>query len=92
MRMSCVATGRHVFVCGLTFELSGRQRQVARPGLQTMYRVPAARAWRPAAGAPLERVVRPQLAMHAHELCTDLPAGSSMYETMAQRYFEPRTL
>ena len=42
----------------LTFELSGRRRQDARPGLATMYRVPPNRAWRPAGGAPLERVVR----------------------------------
>ena len=42
----------------LTFELSGRRRQGARPGLATMYRVPPDRAWRPAVGAPLERGVR----------------------------------
>jgi hypothetical protein len=45
---------------GLTFELSGRQRQDARPGLAKMYRVPPARAWWPAVGAPLERGVRRQ--------------------------------
>jgi hypothetical protein len=44
--------------CGLTFELSGRRRQDARPGLVKMYRVPPARAWWPAVGAPLERGVR----------------------------------
>ncbi len=43
---------------GLTFELSGRQRQDARPGLVKMYGVPPARAWWPAVGAPLERGVR----------------------------------
>ena len=42
----------------LTFELSGRQRQDARPGLAKMYRVPPDRAWWPAVGAPLERGVR----------------------------------
>ena len=47
----------------LTFELSGRQRQDARPGLAKMYRVPPDRAWWPAVGAPLERGVRPQLAL-----------------------------
>ena len=31
--------------CCLTFELSGRQRQDARPGLAKMYRVPPDRAW-----------------------------------------------
>jgi len=41
-----------------TFELSGRQRQAARPGLAKMYRVPPDRAWWPAVGAPLERGVR----------------------------------
>ena len=46
------------FFCGLTFELSGRRRQDARPALQKMYTVPAARAWWPAVGAPLERGVR----------------------------------
>ena len=44
--------------CGLTFELSGRQQQDARPGLAKMYRVPPDRAWWPAVGAPLERGVR----------------------------------
>ena len=39
-------------------ELSGRQRQDARPGLAKMYRVPPDRAWWPAVGAPLERRVR----------------------------------
>jgi hypothetical protein len=39
-------------------ELTGRRRQDARPGPQTMYRVPAARAWWPAVGAPVERRVR----------------------------------
>ena len=46
-------------LCGLTFELSGRRRQDARPGLAKMYRVPPDRAWWPAVGAPLERGVRP---------------------------------
>ena len=50
------------FLLGLTFELSGRQRQDARPGLAKMYRVPPDRAWWPAVGAPLERGVRPQCA------------------------------
>jgi len=44
--------------CGLTFELSGRRRQDARPGPVKMYRVPPDRAWWPAVGAPLERGVR----------------------------------
>ena len=39
-------------------ELTGRRRQDAKPGPQTMYRVPAARAWWPAVGAPVERRVR----------------------------------
>ena len=41
--------------CALTFELSGRRREDARPGLAKMYRVPPDRAWWPAVGAPLER-------------------------------------
>ena len=44
----------------LTFELSGRRRQDAKPGPVKMYRVPPDRAWWPAVGAPLERGVRPQ--------------------------------
>jgi hypothetical protein len=43
----------------ITFELSGRQRQVAGPGLRRMY-LTADRAWRLAVGAPLERGVRPR--------------------------------
>ena len=38
----------------VTFELSGRRRQDAKPGLVKMYRVPPGRAWWPAVGAPLE--------------------------------------
>jgi hypothetical protein len=45
-------------LCGLTFELTGRQRWDARPGLARMYRVPPDRAWWPAVGAPVERGVR----------------------------------
>lgn len=36
-------------------EPNGRQRQAAKPGPQTMYRVPLARARRPAVGVPVER-------------------------------------
>ena len=50
---------------GPTFELSGRRRQDARPGPVKMYCVPPARAWWPAVGAPLERVVRPQLQLNS---------------------------
>ena len=46
-------------MCGLTFELSGRRQENARPGLAKMYRVPPDRAWWPAVGAPLERGVMP---------------------------------
>jgi hypothetical protein len=49
-------------LCGLTFELSGRRRQDAKPGPVKMYGVPPARAWWPAVGAPLERGVRPHSA------------------------------
>jgi hypothetical protein len=57
----------------LTFELSGRQRQDARPGPKKVYRVPPARAWRPAVGAPLERGVRPR--------CAGLSASAVFVET-----------
>ena len=39
-------------------ELTGRRREDARPVPQAMYRVPAAKAWWPAGGAPLERIRR----------------------------------
>jgi hypothetical protein len=45
--------------CRLTFELTGLQREDARPGLAKMYRVPPDRAWWPAVAAPVERGVRP---------------------------------
>ena len=48
---------------GLTFELSGRRRQDAKPGPVKMYRVPPDRAWWPAVGAPLERGVRQRAAV-----------------------------
>ena len=51
---------------GLTFELSGRQRQDARARVAKMYCVPLAGPWWHAVGAPLEQVVRP---------CTVLPLG-----------------
>ena len=64
----------------LTFELSGRRRQDARPGPVKMYRVPPARDWWPAVGAPLERGVRRRVcgtkANHAEYVC--------------RRYFGPR--
>jgi hypothetical protein len=43
----------------LTFEVSWRQRQDARPKPQKMYTVPVAWAWWPAVGAQLDRGVRP---------------------------------
>ena len=55
-------------VCGLTFELRGRRRQDARPGPVKIYRVPPARAWWPAVGAPFERGVR----QHSCGAMTDL--------------------
>lgn len=45
-------------VVGPNVELTGRLRQDARPEPATMYRVPPARAWWPAVGAPVERRVR----------------------------------
>ena len=50
-------------LCRLTFELSGRQRQDARPGLAKMYSVPPDRAWWRAVAAPVERGVRPHLVL-----------------------------
>jgi hypothetical protein len=61
----CIEHGGHtatLALWGLTFELSGRQRQDARPGRAKMYRVPPDWAWWPAVGAPLERGVRPHAA------------------------------
>jgi len=67
----------------LTFELSGRQRQDARPGPVKTYRVPPARAWWPAVVAPLERGVRPHRAHRASESngAAFLPRGSSSKNT-----------
>ena len=55
---SARASRREFALCRLTFELSGRRRQDARPGLAKMYCVPPDRAWWRAVGAPLERGVR----------------------------------
>jgi hypothetical protein len=55
-----------VVVRCLTFEVSWRQRQGARPEPQKMYTVPVARAWWPAVGAQLDRGVRPRRAMLAN--------------------------
>ena len=60
-------------LCGLTFELIGRRRQDARPGLAKMYRVPPDRAWWPAVGAPLERGVRRRCALNSAKHCYALP-------------------
>jgi hypothetical protein len=49
-------------MCGLTFEVSWRQRQDAKPKPQKMYTVPVAWAWWPAVGAQLDRGVRHQTA------------------------------
>ena len=43
----------------LTFELSGRQRWDDRPASRRIAK-PGSRAWQPAVGAPLERMVRPR--------------------------------
>ncbi len=59
---------------GLTFELSGRRRQDARPGPVKMYSVPPARAWWPAVGAPLERGVR----LHAAAATMSVISGVSL--------------
>ena len=48
-----------VGLCGLTFEVRRDQWWGARPGPQTMYTVPVARAWCPAVGPRLDRRVRP---------------------------------
>ena len=57
---------------GLTFEVSWRQRQDARPKPQKMYTVPVAGAWRLAVGARLERGVRPPWTLDfAGEACTE---------------------
>ena len=65
---------KRLFVCALTFELSGRQRQDASARAAKMYSVPPAGRWWPAVGAPLERGVRPQCAA-VHSLL-DLDTGS----------------
>lgn len=76
-RLACVQD-----VLRLTFELSGRRRQDARPGLAKMYRVPPDRAWWPAVGAPLERGVRPRWARHVHENLYLQPTSAPPDETV----------
>jgi hypothetical protein len=60
-RRTCCGGAAQRILCGLTFELSGRQRWDARPA-KWMIACAASRAWWPAVGAPLERGVRPHLA------------------------------
>jgi hypothetical protein len=67
----------------LTFELSGRQRQDAGPGPVKMHRVPPARAWWPAVGAPLERGVR-QRCVYGRELMPVHAADSACREAPRQ--------
>ena len=78
--------GGYGALCALTFELSGRRRQDAKPGLAKMYRVPPDRAWWPAVGAPLERGVRQHCcdgrvvaccpnAMTLHPELAEMPCG-----------------
>jgi hypothetical protein len=52
-------------LCGLTFELSGRQRHSAWPARRMMYHC-ASRAKRYAVGSPLERLVRPHSCATMH--------------------------
>jgi hypothetical protein len=69
--------GHGCLLRGLTFELTGRQRQDARPGLAKMYRVPPGRAWWPAVGSPVERGVRRRRAGVTHGFAKlDQPARS----------------
>ena len=73
-------------LCRLTFELSGRRRQDARPGLAKMYRVSPDRAWWPAVGAPLERRVRRHsLTNRQVRPYRQRPAGSPCSEGGCQR-------
>ena len=79
-------------MCGLTFELSGRQRQDARARTEKMYRVPQAGPWWPAVGAPLERGVRPQWLDAAHDYpfvlamtMTGMPGGG--ISSLTERHF-----
>lgn len=72
---------------GLTFELTGRQRQDAKPGPVRMYRVPPARAWWPAVGAPVERGVRPQ-----RQAGQQSPTRSEMLEPRFRRVRSIRSL
>jgi hypothetical protein len=54
----CIAGRTRTAWCRLTFEVSWRQRQDAKPKPQKMYTVPVAWAWWPAVGAQLDRGVR----------------------------------
>jgi hypothetical protein len=66
-------------------ELTGRRREDARPGPQTMYRVPAARAWWPAVGAPVERRVRRQFPCLG-SICSRSSRRGRMLSPLARRF------
>jgi hypothetical protein len=53
-------------LCGLTFELTGHQRDDASARLAKMYRVPPAGRWWHAVGAPVERGVRRHFARYLY--------------------------
>ena len=91
-RFDGATSNKGVFLRGLTFELSGRRRQDARPGLAKMYRVPPDRAWWPAVGAPLERGVRHHWRRNSTSpsISTGIPNGSSARPT-ALRAWAPRS-
>jgi hypothetical protein len=85
-------------MCGLTFELSGHRRRDAMPGLAKMYRVPTARAWWPAVGAPLERRVRPRWFeerwFHALQAVEAWSVGLGWFTRfeLTKCHFEPRAI
>ena len=61
-------------------ELSGRRRQDARARDVKMYEVPQTGPWRPAVGAPLERLVEPRSQQWSRECCRHGDASSDQGE------------
>ena len=77
----------------LTFELSGRRRQDARPA-RTMMNHTASRAWWPAVGAPLERRVRHRGAGYGIRILQRVGGGSgtTLQTSKASGLMPPRTV
>ena len=80
MFLAC-RTRETCILCGLTFELSGRQRQDDRARPENMCPALQAGPWRPADGAPLERGVMHQPTPSRKVLFPDLARRTDLRQT-----------